>query len=165
MYETTFHKNHEFFGDFIFNGLIDGSEEAKIYKNNGKSFLLMKSIIRSRSTALGYLFSFDDITILEDQKEILKHQNKALESMNTVLEETIRIESKLSVEKERFDLLNRIQIDLVACIEKIIINLEIEDDRPLEEYKIKAETASAALRKVYKRIRQAIREMKGELDE
>lgn len=165
LFEAIFHKDYEFFNDVIFKDLIEDTEKTKVYKNKTKSFLLMKSIIKSKSTSLGYLFSFDDISILEDQKEVLKQQNRALESMNTVLEETVDVKSKLSVEKERLNLLNRIQIDLVGHIEHIIINLEIEDDKPLEDYKKKAEQASLELRKVYKSIRQAIREMKGESNE
>lgn len=57
--------------------------------------------------------------------------------MNVLIEETAAVKSKLSVEQERLKVLNRIQKDLMSHIERIVLNLEIRDDQPLEVYRKK----------------------------
>lgn len=168
--------NHEAVFFEIFDATIDSidlnwidrikdcSKKNEICWIYDKCFYIMVTPLKNKKEVIGFLITLDDITEVEKQKQSLNTQNNQLIEMNHVLEETMTVKSHLTIEENRLDVLTTIQEELISEIQNIVKSIDEIDDYNIELYHKRSEEVADGLRQSYKRIRETIRTMKGDLN-
>ena len=150
-------------GDFE-NIVSPSTTICELFFDKINTYAVLKLLpIESGSIRLGYTAVLEDISAIRAIEKELLEQNEQLVQANNKLTNYIKTAGALEAEKERLQILTRVQESLIYDVEKALFSVKNLKKRCFEDgtYHIAMKELAAQLREIYQKVRNAVGEISG----